>query len=205
MKKNTDINSSTEDEPSRYVKFSDNFFTYYLKDPYITNKFNRRFKFITIMTNVVFIVLGIFIIIYFIEDIALIIVGSLLIVIPNILLYIIYKCIKTIKENIFRIDIIYTSDFDRIFIGLVKYTETSYVNTFEFQINNINKFILESLGNNNCNLKVIFTNNDSQLICNIKKNQQELEGLVYILNERLINNNNDINEINIIGNDNNQI
>ena len=205
MKKNTDINSSTEDEPSRYVKFSDNFFTYYLKDPYITNKFNRRFKFITIMTNVVFIVLGIFIIIYFIEDIALIIVGALLIVIPNILFYIIYKCIKTIKENIFRIDIIYTSDFDRIFIGLVKYTETSYVNTFEFQINNINKFILESLGNNNCNLKVILTNNDSQLICNIKKTQQELEGLVYILNERLINNNNDINEINIIGNDNNQI
>ena len=87
----------------------------------------------------------------------------------------------------------------------MKYTETSYLNTFEFQINNINKFILESLGNNNCNLKVIFTNNDSQLICNIQKNQQELEGLVYILNERLINNINDINEINIIGNDNNQI
>ena len=53
------------------------------------------------------------------------------------------------------IDIIYSKNFDRMFIGLVKYTKTSYVNIFEFQMNNINRFILENIGHDNYNLKVI--------------------------------------------------
>ena len=66
-------------------------------------------------------------------------------------------------------------------------------------MNNIDRFILERLSSENFNLKVIFKNNESQMICNINKNQQELEGLAYLLNERLINN---TNEMNTIGNDN---
>ena len=113
-------------------------------------------------------------------------------VVSNAIIYIIYKCIKLKKENIFRIDCIYSKDFDRLFIGNVKYTERSYVNTFEFKMENIDKFILEGAGYDNFNLRVIFKNNESQTICNIKKNQIDLEGLTYLLNERLINNGSDI-------------
>ena len=56
--------------------------------------------------------------------------------------YIIYKLSKKFFDNIYRIDCIFSRNFDRIFIGLVKYTKTSYANTFEFQMNNIDRFIL---------------------------------------------------------------
>ena len=113
----------------------------------------------------------------------------------NTILYIIYKCLKIRFEKIYRIDCIFSRNFDRIFIGLVKYTKTSYINTFEFQMNYIDQFILEKISNDNYNLKVVFKNKEKHLICNIKRNQAQLEGLAYLLNERLINNNDDLNTI----------
>ena len=189
----------------KYMKFSDNYFTFHLINPFNTSSINGLFIFFTVLSNLIFIGLGIFLIASNNKDMAFIIIGSLLFVVPNIILYLIYKCVKAKKENIFRIDIIYTQNFDRIFIGLVKYTKTSYVNIFEFQMNNINSFILERIGIDNFNLKVIFKNNDSQMICNIKKSQEELEGLAFILNEKLINNKSDSNEINTTVDDNSQL
>ena len=66
-------------------------------------------------------------------------------------------------------------------------------------MNNISRFILEKeLNNSNIsfNLKVVLKNNETQQICNLKNNtQKDLEGLAYILNERLIITNNiDFNE-----------
>ena len=115
----------------------------------------------------------------------------------NIILYILYKKFKYYFDNIYRIDCIYSKNFDRVFIGLVKYTKTKYINTFEYQMNNISRFILEREGNSsqtNFNLKVVFKNNESQQICTIKNQTQDiLEGLAYLLNERLnINSNNNI-------------
>ena len=188
---------------SRYMKFSDNYFTYHLRDPFSTTRINCLFIFFTILLNVIFIGLGIYSIKSGIIHIELIVIGSLLFVIYNIILYLIYKCVKEKKENIYRIDIIYSRNFDRMFIGLVKYTKTSYVNIFEFQMNNINRFILEKISHDNFNLKVIFKNNHSKLICNVKKSQEELEGLAFLLNERLINNINNTNEIETIDNNNN--
>ena len=187
---------------SRYMKFSDNYFTYHLRDPFSTTRINCLFIFFTILLNVIFFGLGIYSIKSGIIHIELIVIGSLLFAITNIILYLIYKCVKEKKENIYRIDIIYSRNFDRLFIGLVKYTKTSYVNIFEFQMNNINRFILEKISHDNFNLKVIFKNNHSKLICNVKKSQEELEGLAFLLNERLINNINNTNEIETIDNNN---
>ena len=57
-------------------------------------------------------------------------------------------------------------------------------------MDNISRFILEKeLNNSNIsfNLKVVLKNNETQQICNLKnKTQKDLEGLAYILNERLI-------------------
>ena len=204
--KNKNINSNVffgRGMLCKYMRFSDNFFTYHLRDPFHTTCINCLFILFTILSNLIFIGLGTFLIISGITNNIIIVIGSLLFVIPNIILYLIYKCVKAKKENIYRIDIIYSKNFDRMFIGLVKYTKTSYVNIFEFQMNNINRFILENIGHDNYNLKVIFKNNDSQLICNIKKSQEELEGLAFLLNERLINHINNTNDMSSISNDNN--
>jgi len=130
------------------------------------------------------------------NKIRLIVVIFLLVI--NIFFYILYKCLKFTFDNILRIDCIYSKNFDRIFIGLVKYTKTKYVNTFEYQMDNIDRFILENHSNNNktFNLKVVLKNNEKQLICTLrKKTQEELEGLIYLLNERLIINTNTNNDI----------
>ena len=82
---------------SRYMKFSDNYFTYHLRDPFSTTRINCLFIFFTILLNVIFIGLGIYSIKSGIIHIELIVIGSLLFVIYNIILYLIYKCVKEKK------------------------------------------------------------------------------------------------------------
>ena len=111
----------------------------------------------------------------------------------SIIMYILYKFFKLKRKSIFRIDYLYSKDFDRIFIGLVNYTETKYENTFEYQMNNINRFIFEKKEENdvtNFHLKLNFKNDEIQEICYLRNQREdELEGLINFLNERLIINN----------------
>lgn len=108
-------------------------------------------------------------------------------IIINILLYLLFSYIKSKKDNIYRIDCIYSRDFNRIFIGVVKYTTTSYINTFEHQIDDIDSFIFQKVGFGLLyDLKAVFKNKEKQKICRIKgKSQQNLLGLSYLLNEKL--------------------
>ena len=104
------------------------------------------------------------------------------------------------KGDILRIDIIYSNNFDIIFIGLVNNNEKSYKNTFEFNMSVIEKFVLQKISYEyeGFHLKVIFKDKTDQLIYSIKKaTQEKLRGLIFILNERLniIKNVNKINEI----------
>ena len=181
----------------KYLKYSDHFFSYHLKNikvdgcdisciaiSFITIAFSTNFL-LTIFTGVIIAIS--------VEeknynrtytcakvDIAI-----------NLGIYILYKLFKFIYDNIYRIDCIYSKGFDRIFIGVVKYTKTKYVKTFVYQINNINRFIYENEGNNNFRLKVLLKNNEVQKICSLRKQtQNELEGLICLLNERLITNTN---------------
>ena len=87
-----------------------------------------------------------------------------------------------------RIDFIYSEDFDRIFIGVVEKYEKSYIKTFEFRMDIIDKFVLQKFKNygNGFDLKVMFKDKQIQEIWTIEnKSQKDLEGLVYLLNERL--------------------
>ena len=180
---------------STYMKFSDYFFTYHLKNPLESSHLDKIFSFLTTLINC-FAFTGMIIILIVGEDFIKFIAGIIFLGV-NIIMFIIYKTFKYCFDNILRIDCIYSKNFDRIFIGIVKYNKTKYINTFEYQMNNISRFILEKEGNSsdtNFNLKVVFKNNETQQICYIKnKNQQELEGLAYLLNERInINSNNNI-------------
>ena len=172
-------------ELSQYMKFSDHLFTYHLKNPLGLSWLDIISIIIACITNFCTISVATNLITPN-NDTKTKLKGVYVFLIGNIILYILYKIFKYFFENIFRIDIIYSKNFDRVFIGLVKYTKTKYIKTFEFQMNNINRFVFERVGNRTFNLKVIFKNNKVQQICTFKrKTEYELEGLAYILNERL--------------------
>ena len=100
-----------------------------------------------------------------------------------------------IINGVIRLDFIYSENFDRIFIGIVKKDLKSYAKTFEFKMDIIDKFILHKFPNfaDGYDLKVIFKDKQIQDIWPIeKKSQSDLEGLVYLLNERLNNEENNI-------------
>ena len=159
------------------MKFYDHFFSYYLLGNFNPSCNNLCFSFTMCFSNFIFILVLINLFIQRKEIIIrLILIIALLVV--NIILYTLYKFIKFMFYNIPRIDFIYSKNFDRIFIGFVKYTYEKYVNTFEYQMDNIDKFIFEKRDNNNraLNLKVVFKNNEMQHICILKnKTQKDLE------------------------------
>ena len=114
----------------------------------------------------------------------------------NFFCYYIEKPFSNVLGDILRIDFIYSKDFDILFVGLVNHGEKSYKDTFEFNMATIDIFVLQKISyqDNGFNLKVIYKDKSDQLIYSLKKGtQEELRGLVFLLNERLngnVNNNN---------------
>ena len=104
-----------------------------------------------------------------------------------LLLYLDYKIINNRMNVIKRIDIIYSSDFDRIFIGLVKYYEKSYKKTFIYNINTIDKFILQSYKKSNEKyfLKVQLKGQNIQDLDLLNISTYDTDGLLNILNEKV--------------------
>ena len=154
---------------SKYMKMSDTFYAFYIgeKDTMSDSLFGCNlymgiFSFFGIVT-------------VFCTKIELYI--KILSLIGVILFIIIINCIKIFiykskrNKRISRIDIIYSNNFDRIFIGLLDYYEKTYLNTFLFQINSIDKFILQSIikskeqSENKNNLQVILKSGEIQTIC----------------------------------------
>ena len=103
------------------------------------------------------------------------------------------------KANILRIDFIYSKTFDRIFIGLVNNNKKTYKKTFEFNMETIDKFVLQEIGlSNGYNLIALFKDNSNQQIYSLQKAKQDnLKGLVYLLNERIDNSINNKEKITI--------
>ena len=88
---------------------------------------------------------------------------------------------------------------------MVNNNEKSYKKTFEFNMSTIDIFVLKKIGyqDNKFNLKVIFKDKTDQLIYSLKKGTQEdLRGLVFLLNEGLKDNgnyNNNVVRVNEMG------
>ena len=196
---------------NEYMKFSDNYSTVNILYPSFCFYRCKTICFIFFNVAAISIAIPFLVISNFKTHIR--IAGIIIVPLTNIIIYIFFKCIEIFKYNILRIDFIYSKNFDRIFIGLVKYNETSYVRTFEFQMNNIEKFILKQKSQEDFILTAIFKNNETQQIYNIKNIiRYKLEGLIYFLNEKLIknksnniNNSNNSNNINNSNNMNNMI
>ena len=130
----------------------------------------------------------------------------LAVIIYNLILFSVYKCIRFCNNKDLRIDFIYSKNFDKIFIGVVKNNE-KYRKTLEYEMNNIEKFYIEgSIVDSHVvsHLKVLFKNEKSEYIYSFNfMDKENSEGLIYLLNEKLklININNNINNINHIDND----
>ena len=92
-----------------------------------------------------------------------------------------------------RLDIIYSKDFERLFIGVVNNKESAYLNTYLFNLNEIDKFIIQKNNINDQGFYLKAINKGNGLIseiCYLNEVQGELEGLMYLLNEKIANNNN---------------
>ena len=105
-----------------------------------------------------------------------------------------YLYTKSTNESFERLDWIYTNDFDRIFLGVVK-NDKSYVNTFIYNIESIDKFILEIRDGKLC-LKILLKNGINNEICRYtRQNERDLDTFIYLINGQ-------INKINNNGNNN---
>jgi len=88
-----------------------------------------------------------------------------------------------------RLDIIYSKNKDKIFLILVTYFNT-YYKTFEFNLNNIDKFTLSQMKLNKSGfmIKVLFNDGkEEENICFIPKAEEDkLKDLMTILNKEII-------------------
>ena len=102
-----------------------------------------------------------------------------------------YISSKSSKESFRRLDWIYTNDFDRIFLGVVK-NDKSYVNTFTYNLDSIDKFILEIRDGKYC-LKIILKGGLDTEICRYtRESEKKLNTFIYLINGQInkINNKN---------------
>ena len=120
---------------------------------------------------------------------SLLIALTVVLVIPTTYAFVLIYCICS---SSLRIDIIYSQNFDTIFIGLINYFGNSYKKTFINDIDSIDKFILDPYKNSNKKfiLKVVYKNRNIQNIFRINESEIILEGLLFILNQKLNSNNN---------------
>ncbi len=83
---------------------------------------------------------------------------------------------------------IYSLNFDKLFIGISINNKKRYITTSELFINEIDRFILNKneINEKGFHLNVILKENIGRELCYIEDQQEELEGLIYILNEKII-------------------
>jgi hypothetical protein len=101
------------------------------------------------------------------------------------------------NETFERLDWMYTKDFDRIFIGVVK-DDSSYINNFIFNTDTIDKFVFEKFDEYFC-LKIILKTGERTEICKfLKELKLSTEIFIKFINGQI----NKINNVNQVITDN---
>ena len=213
MNKSADSYNNFKNFNSSYIKVNEYFFSYYSKNPLKTKPCDGFFTCITIFFNIALIFMTIMTFFGSVNqeednkkskrkrerelsenlkvDEIVIIEFSVwvgLYIISYFIMFLVNTCSEKTTEYL-RIDIIYSKNFDRLFLGIVKNDGKTYIKKFLFNLNEIDKFVIIKKNNNEkgFHLKSINKgNNLIQDICYINEEQRELEGLLYILNEKLI-------------------
>lgn len=131
---------------NKFMKFGEHFYTLYLKSPLEENFPASIIKLIVIyIFNIPFFALG-FINSFLHESDGQLLFGLIsllfLLIVPVIIYLLCLTCDKCCSAES-RMDFIYSKDFDRIFVGVVNSAEDKYIKTFEYQINEIERFFFQ--------------------------------------------------------------
>ena len=174
---------------NKFIKFGEYFFTFYFVLPVE----NKNIEYNTIL-NALFLVnilfFGMGVIDIFGDELSEVgfIIGcislSLLIILPLFIILMVYYCTNCCSHDS-RIDFVYSKDFSKIFIGIVKYKENSYSKTFEYQMDEIERFFFQEpeIINGDIDLKVEYKDKRIAQIHRFKILYKfEQEGIEYILN-----------------------
>ena len=173
---------------SRYMKMSDHFFTYFLKESCC---YCGGISCSISIASIALLFASWPIIMLFISDEkeAILSIAILLIFMLGIPFIGIIFNILAVKKHSLRIDIIYSKNFDTLFIGLLNHNGTSYKKTFIHSINTIERFVFDNYEGsfNKSILKVIYKDRTNEDIVRIDESKFTLDGLLFILNEKFSN------------------
>lgn len=108
-----------------------------------------------------------------------------------IIAWLLYLGYKKCCSRDTRLDIIFSQNYDRIFIGKVNFKQDGYSKTFEYQMSDVERFFFQQpeVINGNSTFKVVLKSkqiDEIQLFKGLDRKEQE--GLEYILNGKLNNN-----------------
>jgi len=184
---------------TKYIIINEHIFAYYNKDPWKNNNYILcLFKGVLITLQSVLLIGVIPILIVFKQySDGYMFFFTIMTLFFLIIIFLIGSCICDCrKSDRLRIDIIYSFNFDKIFIGTSYNDANKYCTTFELFINEIDRFILKKnkINDKGIYLYVIFKGNTDRKICFIEDQQEELEGLLYILNKKVVDSNNIIEQ-----------
>ena len=165
---------------SKYMKMSEHFYTFYFEQScffshFMNLSFPLFFEFIYLLiTSILFSEMPT------IGKIIVIIIDIITII---LLLYVFYLFFKVYL----RMDIIFSKNFDKLFIALLNRKGSSYKKTFIFDINLIDKFILQPYKDSNKKsfLKVVYKDKNIEELLRIDEYRNNLDGLLFILNQKL--------------------
>jgi len=186
-KKNNSLEEKVQLSNKSFIKkFGEHFFTLYLDFPSNIQTFNYEYYlYIVSFFNILPYIFCLMT--YFNSNKKEFISFLPLIIFPIIIWILMYSCNKCSAHDS-RIDFIFSKDFKRIFIGIVNYKLNGYSNTFEYHMDQIERFTVQSEGNDFSNLNVILKNKKTDLIKRIKSIKScDQEGLEYILNGKINN------------------
>ena len=166
----------------KYIKISENFFSYYFKEPFLEDSTFILFLFCVNFICIILLLLYIFEVDKKNELMA----GFVICILIVFNLIFIFRRVERIK----RMDVVYTKDFKKMFIGLVKYYEKTYKKFFVLDINNIEKFKFEHNQSSNkyFNINVELKNEEVKKICKMENEEDSMNVLLIALNEKIVKN-----------------
>ena len=166
----------------KYIKISENFFSYYFKEPFLEDSTFILFLFCVNFICIILLLLYIFEVDKKNELMA----GFVICILIVFNLIFIFRRVERIK----RMDVVYTKDFKKMFIGLVKYYEKTYKKFFVLDINNIEKFKFEhdQSSNKYFNINVELKNEEVKKICKMENEEDSMNVLLIALNEKIVKN-----------------
>jgi len=188
-KKKDPLENAPEQIISRLMKFGEHFFTFYLDSPLLQRGIYYYYPIIILCLHVfnVAFTFALSVIIISEENIYITIIAIFGFIVINVFIYLIIIAIYKCRSKDSRIDFIYSKNYDKLFIGIVNSEQNRYSKSFEYQIDEIDKFFFQipELNKGNIIFKAILKNKKIDTIAQIKSiDKYEQEGLEYILNEK---------------------